>query len=193
MHLDFSLSPSSLQLSTYCCNALVESTAVRKKIPVSMNYLKANIFHGLFKNIDIALNFWQNLQFGLSSQISSWTDLQQQGVFWESCDWNYLCFPGSPYRHAVYATSIRSGLHYELKRICDYARNPASLIACSSSATTSFVASPSGRVLPQIRHSFSGLSLLILLSVFIHCCISRVEGLAFLCFGTWKRTVNREQ
>lgn len=47
-----------------------------------MVYLKIDIFHGLFKNIDIALSFWQNLQFGLSSQ----TDSQQQGVFWEPSD-----------------------------------------------------------------------------------------------------------
>lgn len=84
------------------------------------------------------------------------------------------------------ATSIKSGLPYELKWICDCARNAAPLIACSSSGTTSFVATPSGRVLPQVGYSFSGLSL----TDFV-VCIGSLKDLPFCVLGPRKelRTV----
>lgn len=171
--------PSSLQLSTYCCNILVDRTALRKQIPISMNYFKIGIFHVFLKKINIVLTFGETCSLVFSLWTSSWTDSQQQGEFWEPCDWTYLRFLGSSYGYAV---NIKSGPQYKLKWIRDCARNPAPQIACSSNAINSSVASPSDRLLLQIGHS--GLSLLILLSVAVHYCLSMVEGLPFLCFGT---------
>lgn len=174
--------PSGLQLSIYCCNILVGKTALRKQILISMSYFKIGIFHVTLKKISIVLTFGKTCHLVFSSWISSWKDSQQQEEFWEPCDWNYLHFLGSSYGYAVYEISIKSGLHYELKWIWDCARNPAPVIAHSSNGINSSVASASDRLLLQIGHL--GLSLLILLSASVHSCLSIIEWLVFLCFGT---------
>lgn len=86
-------------------------------------------------------------------------------------------------------STLKVAFIMSLEWIWDCARNPAPLIACSSNGINSSVASPSARLLLQM--GYSSLSLLILLSVSVHCCISMIEGLAFLCFRT-EKTVNIE-
>lgn len=86
-------------------------------------------------------------------------------------------------------STLKVAFIMSLEWIWDCASNPAPLIACSSNGINSSVASPSARLLLQM--GYSSLSLLILLSVSVHCCISMIEGLAFLCFRT-EKTVNIE-
>lgn len=171
----------SLQLSTYWCNAVIESTAVRKKNTCSNELFKNRYIPG------ITYVLWSFITDFITDRFTT------ARVFWEPCDWNYLCFPGSPYRHGAYAMGSKSGLRCELNWVRDCARSPAPLILASAVKPPVLQQVLQAECFPRWDSHFQACPCWFCCLLSVRCYISMVKGLAFLCFGTWKGAVNRDQ